>query len=61
MHARDTREQHTGFLVARCEGIRLLTRWRHESQENTEMDLKETGWMWRRFIWLRTGTSGGLL
>jgi hypothetical protein len=49
------------ILVGKCERMRVLGRWRHKWQDNIEMDLKEAGWMWRGFIWIRTGTSGGLL
>jgi hypothetical protein len=30
-------------------------------EDNIRMDLRETGWVWTVFIWLRIWTSGGLL
>jgi hypothetical protein len=42
---------HVGILVGKPEG----KRW----EDDTEMDLREIGWT--RLIWLRIGTSGGLL
>jgi hypothetical protein len=33
------------------------SRW----EENIKTDLREIGWEWNGFIWLRIGTDGGLL
>jgi hypothetical protein len=48
--------------VGKSEGKRPLERPRRKWVDNIKMDLKEIGWdgvIWS--IWLRTGTSGGLL
>jgi hypothetical protein len=49
------------IFVGKPEEYRPLGR----EEDNTKMDLtiRETGWgvVWTRFIWLRIGTSGGLL
>jgi len=40
------------------EGKRLLGRPRHKWEDNIRrMDLREIGWVWTGFIWLRVGTS----
>jgi hypothetical protein len=59
---REKRNAYT-VLVGKPEGKRPLgrstRRW-----ENIKMDLRETGWSgmdWINLIWLRIGTSGGLL
>jgi hypothetical protein len=44
------------ILVGKPEGKRPLGRPRRRWRDNIKMDLKEIGW-----IWLRIGTSGGLL
>jgi hypothetical protein len=46
------------------EGKRPLGRPRRRWVDNIKMDLRETGWDgvdWIGLIWLRIGTSGGLL
>jgi hypothetical protein len=46
------------ILVGKPEGKRLLGRPRRSWVDNIKMDLREMGW---DGIWLRIGTSGGLL
>jgi hypothetical protein len=49
-------------LLINSEGKIPLRRPRTMWVDNTEMDLREIGWMvWTGFIWFRIGTSGGLL
>jgi hypothetical protein len=43
----DSSEHHT----RRCENLKSHMR----------MDVREIGWVWTEFDWLRTGTGGGLL
>jgi hypothetical protein len=51
-----------GKLVGEPEGERPLGRPRSRWVDNIKMDLREIGWMvWAGSIWLRIGTSGGLL
>jgi hypothetical protein len=50
--------------VEKPEGKRPLGRPRYRWVENLKMDLREIGWdgiVWNGSIWLRIGTSGGLL
>jgi hypothetical protein len=50
--------------VGKPEGKRPLGRPRRRWVDNIKMDLREIGWggvEWIGFIWLRIGTSGGLL
>jgi hypothetical protein len=54
----ETRNAYT-VLVGKPEGKRPLGRPRRRLVDNIKMDLKEMGWI--RLIWLRIGTSGGLL
>jgi hypothetical protein len=57
-------EKSNGYriLVGKPEGKRPLGRPRHRWVDNMKMDLRERGWMmWTGLIWLRIGTSGGLL
>jgi hypothetical protein len=50
------------ILVGKPEGKRLLGRPRRRWVDNIKMGLGEIGWMaWIGLIWLRIGTSGGLL
>jgi hypothetical protein len=50
------------ILVGNPEGKRPLGRPRHRWMDNIKLDLREIGWMvWIGSIWLRIGTSGGLL
>jgi hypothetical protein len=51
------------ILVGKPEGKRTLGRPRRRWEDNMRMDLREIGWggVWTGFIWLRIGTSGGLL
>jgi hypothetical protein len=50
--------------VGKPEGKRLLGRPRRRWVDNIKMDLREIGWDGEErigWIWLRIGTSGGLL
>jgi hypothetical protein len=52
------------ILVGKPEGKRPLVRPRRRWVYNVKMDLRETGWDgmgWIGLIWLRIGTSGGIL
>jgi hypothetical protein len=43
-------------------GRRPLGRPRRRWEDNIKIDLQELGWgAWTGFLWLRTGTGGGLL
>jgi hypothetical protein len=49
-------------LVGKLEGKRPLGIPRHRLEDNIKMDLRELGFGGGMgFIWLRIGTSGGLL
>jgi hypothetical protein len=48
-------------LVGKTEEKRLLRRYKRVWEDNIRMDLTEIGRAWTGFIWLRRGTSGGLL
>jgi hypothetical protein len=49
-------------LVGKLEGKRPLGRLRHRWEDNIIIDLgKQCGKMWTGSIWLRIGTSSGLL
>jgi hypothetical protein len=59
-------EKRTAYriLLGKPEGRRPLGRPRRRWVDNIEMDLREIGWdgvVWTGSIWLRVGTSGGLL
>jgi hypothetical protein len=49
------------ILMGKPEGKRLLGRPRRRGVDNMKMDLRYNGMVWTRTIWLRIGTSGGLL
>jgi hypothetical protein len=49
------------ILVGKPEGKRPLERTRHRWVDNIKIDLRQDGIVWTGSIWLRTGTSGGLL
>jgi hypothetical protein len=52
------------ILVGMPEGKRPLGGPRRRWVDNIKKDLREIGWdgvVWIGFIWLRIGTSGGLL
>jgi hypothetical protein len=52
------------ILVGKPEGNRLLGRQRRRCVDNIKMDFREIEWDgvdWIGLIWLRIGTSGGLL
>jgi hypothetical protein len=48
-------------LVRKPEGKRSLGRHRRRLEDNIRKDLREIGNLSTGFIWLRIGTSGGLL
>jgi hypothetical protein len=48
-------------LVGIPEGKKPLRRHRSRWEDNITMNVQEVGWgAWTGFIWLRTGTAGGL-
>jgi hypothetical protein len=51
------------ILAGKPEGKRLLRRPRRRCVNNIKIDLREIGWglVWTGVIWLRIGTSSGLL
>jgi hypothetical protein len=50
------------FLLAfPSEGKRPLGRQRRRWVDSIKIDLREDGMVWIGFMWLRIGTSGGLL
>jgi hypothetical protein len=50
------------FSAGLPEGTVTHERPMRRRENNIKMDLEEIGWgMWTAFIWLRIGTSGGLL
>jgi hypothetical protein len=49
------------ILVGKPEGKRPLGRPRRRWMDNIKMDLRYDGMVWIGLIWLRIGTSGGLL
>jgi hypothetical protein len=49
------------ILMGNPEGKRRLVRPRRRWVDNIKMDLREDGVVWTGSIWLRIGTSGGLL
>jgi hypothetical protein len=49
------------MLVGNPEGKRSLGRPRCRWMDNIKIDLREIGMVWTGSIWLRIGTSGGLL
>jgi hypothetical protein len=49
-------------LVGKPEGKRPLGSPRYRWEDNIKMDLRVIEWVvWTGFLWLMTGTSGGLL
>jgi hypothetical protein len=50
-------------MVGKHKGKRPLSRSRRRWEDNIRMDLREMEWkkVWTGFMWLRIGTSGGLL
>jgi hypothetical protein len=65
-HVARMKENRSAYriLVGKPEGKRPLGRPRHRWVDNITMDLREIGWDgvdWIGLIWLRIGTSGGLL
>jgi hypothetical protein len=63
-HVARPREKRNSYriLVGKLEGKRPLGRPRRRWEDNIIMDLREMyGVVWNRLIWLRMGTSGGLL
>jgi hypothetical protein len=51
----------TRILVGKPEGRRPLGRPRRRWVKNIKIDLIQDGMVWTGSIWLRIGTSGGLL
>jgi hypothetical protein len=49
------------ILMGKPEGKRPLVRPKRRWVHNIKMDLREIGMVWIGLIWLRIGTSGGLL
>ena len=49
------------ILVGKTEGKRPPGMPRCKWGDNINIYLKEIEWVWTGFIWLRMGTSGGLL
>jgi hypothetical protein len=49
------------ILVVKPEGKRPLGRPRRKGVDNIKMDLRENGMLWIGMMWLRMGSSGGLL
>jgi hypothetical protein len=49
------------IMVGKSEGKRSLGRPRHRWEDNIRIDLREVVVVWSGLIWLRIGTSGGLL
>jgi hypothetical protein len=49
------------IFVGKPDGKRSLGRPKHRWVDNIKMDLREDGLVWIGSIWLRIGTSGGLL
>jgi hypothetical protein len=47
--------------VGKTEGKRSLGKSRRRWEGNIKIDLREIGWNGMDWIWLRIGTSGGLL
>jgi hypothetical protein len=60
-HAWERGETCRGFLVGKPEGKMPLGRSRRRWEDGFKMDLREIGWGWSGFSWLRIGTVGGLL
>jgi hypothetical protein len=56
----EKRNEYT-ILVGKPEGKRPLGRPRRRWVNNIKMDIRECGMVWSGLIWLRIGTSGGLL
>jgi hypothetical protein len=59
----ETKNEYS-ILVGKPEGNRPLRRPRRMWVDNIKMGLREIGWdgvVWTGSIWLRVGTSGGLL
>jgi hypothetical protein len=50
-----------GVLVGKSEGKRPLGRPWRRWEDGIKMDLREIGWGWSGFSWLRIGMFGGLL
>jgi hypothetical protein len=48
-------------LVGKTEGKRPLGRPRHRREDGIRLDLREIGWVWSGFRWLRIATGDGLL
>jgi hypothetical protein len=49
------------ILVGKPEGKRPLGRPRHRWDSSIKMDFREIGWGGMDWLWLRIGTSGGVV
>jgi hypothetical protein len=49
------------ILVGKPETKRPLGRFRRRWEDNIKMDIRQDWVVWTGLIWLRIGTSGGLL
>jgi hypothetical protein len=54
-------EKFCVILVGKPEGKRPLGRLKHRREVIIRIDLRQNETVWIGFIWLRIGTSGGLL
>jgi hypothetical protein len=62
VHVAQMRRNAYTILVGMSEGNRLLRRSRRRWESNITMELRKIdGVVWMGLIWLRIGTSGGLL
>jgi hypothetical protein len=48
-------------LVRKPEGKQSLRRLRRRWEYNIKMDVREKGWVWAEFIWLKIQAGGKLL
>jgi hypothetical protein len=63
MHVEYMGEKRNTYRISmgKPEGKRALGRPRHRWEDNIRMDLRWDAVVWTGLIWLRIGTSGGLL
>jgi hypothetical protein len=55
------REEINVYKAGKSEGKRPLGRPKHRWENGIRMDLREIGWGWTGFRWLKIGNGGGLL
>jgi hypothetical protein len=60
-HSVNVKRKAYRILMGKPEGKRSLGRPIHRWVDNIKMDLRYSGVVWTGLIWLRIGTSGGLL